>query len=51
MNETYSDQFVKSLKKFSSVKKRIFNKIDKILQDPLMGEPLKQMFTPMKRPL
>jgi len=41
MNETYSDQFVKSLKKFSSVKKRIFNKIDKILQDPLMGEPLK----------
>ncbi len=41
MNETYSDRFARSLKKFSSIKKRIFNKIDKILQDPLMGEPLK----------
>ncbi len=41
MNETYSDEFIKSLKKFSSVRKRIVNKIDKILQKPLMGEPLK----------
>jgi len=41
MNETYSDEFIKSLKKFSSVRKRIVNKIDKILQHPLMGEPLK----------
>ena len=41
MNETYSDEFVKSLKKFSFVRKRIVNKIDKILQHPLMGEPLK----------
>ncbi len=41
MNETYSDEFVKSLKVFSSIKKRIINKIDKIVQNPLMGEPLK----------
>lgn len=41
MIETYSDDFKKSLKKFSSIKKRILNKIDKIVQDPLMGEPLK----------
>ena len=41
MNETYSDQFVKSLRKFASIKKRIVNKIDKIMQDPLIGEPLK----------
>lgn len=41
MNETYSEEFVKSLKRFSSIKKRIVNKIDKIIQDPLMGEPLK----------
>lgn len=41
MNETYSDEFIKSLKKFSSVRKRIVNKIDKILQHPLTGEPLK----------
>jgi len=41
MNETYSDHFVKSLRKFSSIKERISNKIDKILQDPLMGAPLK----------
>ena len=41
MNETYSEEFVKSLKRFSSIKKSIVNKIDKIIQDPLMGEPLK----------
>lgn len=41
MNETYSDDFIKSLKNFFSIKKRILNKIDKILQNPLMGEPLK----------
>ena len=41
MNETYSDQFVKSLRKFSSIKKRAVNKIDKIIQNPLTGEPLK----------
>ena len=41
MNETYSEEFVKSLRRFSSIKKRIVNKIDKIIEDPLMGEPLK----------
>ena len=41
MNETYSDQFVKSLKKFASIKKRAVNKIDKIIQNPQTGEPLK----------
>lgn len=41
MNETYSDQFVRSLKKFASIKKKTLNKIDKIIQNPLMGEPLK----------
>lgn len=41
MNETYSDQFVKSLRKFTSIKKRTVNKIDKIIQDPLIGEPLR----------
>ncbi|MCP4683123.1 MAG: hypothetical protein GY864_12375 [Desulfobacterales bacterium] len=41
MNETYSDDFVKSLKKFASIKKRILNKIKKIVRDPLIGEPLK----------
>ena len=41
MNETYSDEFAKSLRKFSSIRKRIVNKIDKIVLDPLMGEPLK----------
>ncbi len=41
MNETYSEEFVKSLRRFSSIKKRIVNKIDKIIKDPLMGEPLK----------
>jgi len=44
MDDTYSDDFIKSLKKFSSIKKRILNKIDKILYDPLMGEPLKYDF-------
>ncbi|MGB9500514.1 MAG: hypothetical protein ACKVE4_12400 [Dissulfuribacterales bacterium] len=33
MNETYSNQFVKSLKKISSIKKQVLNKIDKVLQD------------------
>jgi len=41
MNETYSDQFVKSLKRFASIRKRIVNKVDKIIRDPLMGDPLK----------
>jgi len=41
MNETYSDDFVSSLKKFSSLKKRILNKIDKLVADPFMGEPLR----------
>jgi Txe/YoeB family toxin of Txe-Axe toxin-antitoxin module len=41
MNETYSDQFVKSLKKFGFIRKRIVSKIDKIIRDPLMGEPLR----------
>jgi len=41
MDETYSDQFVKSLKKFASNKQKALNKIDKIIQNPLVGEPLK----------
>ena len=41
MNETYSDEFIKSLKRFSSIRKGILNKIDKISQNPLTGEPLK----------
>ena len=41
MNETYSDQFVKSLRKFSAIRKKIISKIDKIILNPLMGEPLK----------
>jgi Txe/YoeB family toxin of Txe-Axe toxin-antitoxin module len=41
MNETYSEEFIKSLRRFSSIKKRIVNKIDKIIQGPLIGEPLK----------
>ncbi len=41
MDETYSDDFIKSLKKFSSIKKRIRNKIDQLTQNPLMGEPLR----------
>ena len=41
MHETYSDDFLKSLKKFASIKKRIRNKIDRLINDPLMGEPLK----------
>lgn len=41
MNETYSDQFVKSLRKITSIKKRIVNKIDSIMEDLLVGEPLK----------
>ena len=45
MNETYSEEFVKSLRRFSSIKKRIVNKIDKIIQDPLMGELLNPDFS------
>ena len=41
MNEIYSDRFAKSLNKYSSIKTRISNKIDRILKNPLMGEPLK----------
>ena len=41
MDETYSDDFIKSLKKFSSIKKRIRNKIDQLTQNPFMGEPLR----------
>ena len=41
MNEIYSDEFIKSLRKFSSIKRKVANKIDKIIQNPLIGEPLK----------
>ena len=41
MNETYSGQFIKSLKKLSSIKKRVLNKIEQVLQHPITGEPLK----------
>ena len=44
MNETYSDKFIKSLKKFSSIKKQIQNKVEQILQHPMMGEPLRYDF-------
>jgi len=45
MEVLFSDAFVKSLKKHSSIKKAIQNKVDMILKNPIgLGEPLKGAF-------
>jgi len=42
MNVLFSDSFVKSLRKHSSIKRIVKKKVDAIIADPiLMGEPLK----------
>ena len=45
MEALFSDVFVKSLKKHSSVKKAIQKKVDMIIETPIaLGEPLKGNF-------
>ena len=45
MEVLFSDAFVKSLKKHSSIKKAIQNKVDMIVRNPIgLGEPLKGAF-------
>lgn len=45
MNVIFSDVFVQSLKKYSSIKKVIQKKVDMIIQNPIaLGEPLKGNF-------
>ncbi len=45
MNAIFSDLFVQSLKKYSSIKKEIQKKVDMIIQNPIaLGEPLKGNF-------
>ncbi len=45
MELLFSDVFVKSLKKYSSVKKSIKKKVDMIAENPIaLGEPLKGNF-------
>ena len=45
MEVLFSDAFVRSLRKYSSTKKTIQNKVDMIVQNPIgMGEPLKGAF-------
>ncbi|MCD4669955.1 MAG: type II toxin-antitoxin system mRNA interferase toxin, RelE/StbE family [Actinomycetia bacterium] len=45
MNVLFSDTFIKSLKKFSSIEKAIKKKIDMIVENPIaFGEPLKGNF-------
>ena len=45
MEALFSDVFVKSLKKHSSVKKAIQKKVDMIIENPIaLGEPLKGNF-------
>lgn len=45
MKVMFSDAFVKSLKKHSSIKEAIQKKADMIMQDPIVfGEPLKGSF-------
>ena len=45
MEVLFSDAFVKSLRKHSSIKKSIQNKVDMIARNPSgMGEPLKGAF-------
>jgi len=55
MNVLFSDSFLKSLKKHSSLKEEIKRKVDKIIESPIsLGEPLKGNFrgfyiTPVKK--
>jgi mRNA-degrading endonuclease YafQ of YafQ-DinJ toxin-antitoxin module len=55
MNILFSESFVKSLKKYSSLKDEIKRKVDMIIDSPLsLGEPLKGNFrgfysTPVKK--
>jgi mRNA-degrading endonuclease YafQ of YafQ-DinJ toxin-antitoxin module len=55
MKADFSDTFINSLKKHSSIKKEIQKKVDMIIKNPLMlGEPLKGNFrgfysTPVKK--
>ncbi|MEQ8170237.1 MAG: type II toxin-antitoxin system mRNA interferase toxin, RelE/StbE family [Candidatus Eremiobacterota bacterium] len=45
MEITFSDSFVKSLKKYDSIKKSIKKKVDMIISSPVSpGEPLKGNF-------
>ena len=45
MEVLFSDAFIKSLKKYSSVKKAIKKKVDMIVENPVaLGEPLKGNF-------
>ena len=45
MEALFSDIFVKSLKKHSSVKKAVQKKVDMIIENPIaLGEPLKGNF-------
>ena len=45
MNILFSDTFKESLRKFSSIKKAIKNKVDMIVENPIaLGEPLKCNF-------
>ena len=45
MEVLFSDAFVRSLKKHSSIKKAIQNKVDMIVRNPIgLGEPLKGAF-------
>jgi len=55
MEVLFSDAFVKSLKKHSSLKKAIKKKVDMLLENPIaLGEPLRGNFrgyysSPVKR--
>jgi len=45
METFFSDDFVSSLEKYSSIKKSIQKKVDMIIENPIaMGEPLKGNF-------
>jgi len=45
MNILFSDTFKESLRKYSSIKKAIKNKVDMIIEKPIaLGEPLKGNF-------
>lgn len=45
MKALFCDDFVKSLKKHSAIKKAVQNKVDMILTDPIaLGEPLRGNF-------
>jgi len=45
MNVLFSDTFVKSFKKLSSIKKAVKKKVDMIIENPIaLGEPLKGNF-------